>query len=135
VRELFELANGAEPASTMSRTERVARERVEKAKAEMLRHLDDDTALDVLAASRWLQPAITSSRTFAQVEGKPMMLWLRRARIEKAAELIASGRCNVSEAALEVGYRSFSHFSRASAEEKGIQPSRRVAHLGTTSSP
>lgn len=134
VRELFEPANGAEPASTMSRTERVARERVEKAKAEMLRHLDETPPLDVLAASAGCSPHYLS-RTFAQVEGKPMTLWLRRARIEKAAELIASGRCNVSEAALEVGYRSFSHFSRAFAEEKGIQPSRWVAHLGTTSSP
>ena len=51
-------------------------------------------------------------------------LWLRRERIEKAAALLSSGKCNVSEAALEVGYQSFSHFSRAFFEEKGIQPSR-----------
>ena len=134
VRELFEPANGAEPAAAMSRTERVARERVEKAKAEMLRQLDETPPLEVLAAAAGCSPHYLS-RTFAQVEGKPMTLWLRRARIEKAAELIASGRCNVSEAALEVGYRSFSHFSRAFAEEKGVQPSRWVAHLGTTQSP
>lgn len=134
VRELFDPANGAETVAAMSRTERVARERVEKAKTEMLRQLDETPPLEVLAAAAGCSPHYLS-RTFAQVEGKPLTLWLRRARIEKAAELIASGRCNVSEAALEVGYRSFSHFSRAFAEEKGVQPSRWVAHLGTTNSP
>ncbi len=53
-----------------------------------------------------------------------MSLWLRRQRIERAAALIASGRCNVSEAAVEVGYRSLSHFSRAFFEEKGVSPSK-----------
>jgi AraC-like DNA-binding protein len=63
------------------------------------------------------------------VEGLTLSNWLRRARIEKAATLIATGRCNVSEAALEVGYQSFSHFSRAFAEEKGVPPSQWVRRL------
>ena len=45
---------------------------------------------------------------------------------------LPSGAANVSEAAVEVGYRSFSHFSRAFFEEKGVQPSRWVAHLSGT---
>ena len=129
VHELFVSAEVEEPAA-VSRTERAARERVERAKAEMLRQLDEVPTLEALAVAAGCSPHYLS-RTFTQVEGMPLILWLRRARIERASELIASGRCNVSEAALEVGYRSLSHFSRAFAEEKGVPPSKWVAHLGT----
>ena len=54
----------------------------------------------------------------------------RLARVTRRVEAdIATGRCNVSEAALEVGYQSFSHFSRAFAEEKGVPPSQWVRRL------
>jgi AraC-like DNA-binding protein len=129
VRELFEAEENDEPAA-VSRTERVARERVEKAKAEVLRQLDEVPSLESLAVTAGCSPHYLS-RTFTQVEGMPLILWLRRVRIERAAELIASGKCNVSEAALEVGYRSLSHFSRAFTEEKGVPPSKWVAHLGS----
>ena len=48
--------------------------------------------------------------------------WLRRARLEKAAELLASAKCNVTEAAFEVGYSSLSHFSQAFHEMYGCCP-------------
>lgn len=128
IRELFVPDEAEEPAA-VSRTERAARERVERAKAEMLRQLDEVPSLEELAVAAGCSPHYLS-RTFTQVEGMPLILWLRRVRIEKAAELIASGQCNVSEAALEVGYRSLSHFSRAFTEEKGVPPSKWVAHLG-----
>lgn len=128
VRELFVQEEVEEPAA-VSRTERAARERVERAKAEMLRQLDEVPSLESLAVAAGCSPHYLS-RTFTQVEGMPLILWLRRVRIERAAELIASGQCNVSEAALEVGYRSLSHFSRAFTEEKGVPPSKWVAHLG-----
>ncbi len=130
VSELFAPAAPEAP-TAVSRTERVARERVEKAKAELLRQLDEAPSLEALAAAAGCSPHYLS-RTFAQVEGMPLTLWLRRERIERASQLLASGQCNVSEAALEVGYRSFSHFSRAFAEEKGVQPSKWVDHLGTS---
>ncbi|MDB6139344.1 MAG: hypothetical protein JWO94_2416 [Verrucomicrobiaceae bacterium] len=130
VSELFAPAPEIMPAA-VSRTERMARERVEKAKTEMMRQLDEAPSLEMLATAAGCSPHYLS-RTFAQVEGLPLTLWLRRARIERASQLLASGQCNVSEAALEVGYRSFSHFSRAFAEEKGVQPSKWVEHLGAT---
>ena len=37
--------------------------------------------------------------------------YLRQIRMERAAELLRTGQCNVTEAALEVGYSSLSHFS------------------------
>ena len=60
-------------------------------------------------------------------------LFLRRLRIEKAAEKMSSGRMNVSEAALEVGYRSLSHFSQAFRAEKGCSPSEWMRELNSRS--
>ncbi|MBP7949717.1 MAG: helix-turn-helix transcriptional regulator [Verrucomicrobiales bacterium] len=126
VRQLFD--RPAEPKTYATRTRRLARERVDRVKAALCARLDDPPPLDALAVLAGCNQHYLS-RTFTQVEGITLSLWLRRARIEKAAGLIASGTCNVSEAALEVGYRSFSHFSRAFFEEKGVQPSRWVLHL------
>jgi AraC-like DNA-binding protein len=54
--------------------------------------------------------------------GMTIPQFLRRARMERAAELLASGTCNVTEAALEVGYSSMSHFSQAFCETIGCCP-------------
>ncbi len=128
VHELFESSDELD-AAPVSRTERVARERVDRAKAEMLRQLDEVPSLEALALVAGCSPHYLS-RTFTQIEGVPLSLWLRRVRMDRASELLSSGQCNVSEAALEVGYRSLSHFSRAFAEEKGVAPSKWVEHLG-----
>jgi AraC-like DNA-binding protein len=130
VREAFASRDAEDSARLITRTERIAKERVERAKAEFLRHLDETPTLENVAAVAGCSPHYLS-RTFTQVEGLPLVLWLRRVRIDHAAKLLASGQCNVSEAALEVGYRSLSHFSRAFSEEKGVTPSKWVAHLGS----
>ena len=51
-----------------------------------------------------------------------MQQYLRQVRLERAAELLKTGRCNVTEAALEVGYNSLSHFSSAFHEMFGCCP-------------
>jgi AraC-like DNA-binding protein len=129
LRELFtSAADTSSKVDLISRAERAAQERVERIKAHLLKHLDENHDLDTLASAVGCSPHYLS-RTFAQVTGTPLMLWIRRARIDRAAGLIATGRCNVSEAALEVGYRSFSHFSRAFQQEKSVPPSKWIHHL------
>lgn len=110
-----------------TRTKWLAMERVEKVKATLLASLDEPPTLDALASLAGVNPHHLS-RTFTQVEGITLTAWLRKQRIGKAAHLIATGRCNVSEAAIEVGYQSLSHFSRAFLEEKGVAPSRWSEH-------
>ena len=114
----------------VSRTLRTSQERVRRVKEALLERLETPPSLEELAAIAGCA-ASHLSRTFTQVEGLTLSNWLRRARIEHAAALIASGRCNVSEAALEVGYQSFSHFSRAFATVKGVPPSQWVRHLNS----
>ena len=52
-------------------------------------------------------------RIFGAMMGETLNSFTNRLRLEKAAELLRSGRYNVTEAALEVGYNSLSHFSQA----------------------
>jgi AraC-like DNA-binding protein len=53
------------------------------------------------------------SRIFTRQAGKTISVTLRDLRMERAASLLREGRMNVTEAALEVGYSSLSHFSSA----------------------
>ena len=62
------------------------------------------------------------SRIFSTETGQTITQYLRRLRMEKAAELLRSGEYNVTEAALEVGYASPSHFSQAFHEAFGCCP-------------
>jgi AraC-like DNA-binding protein len=64
------------------------------------------------------------SRTFSKKMGLSISAFLRRLRIQKAAALLSSGRYNVTEAALAVGYRSVSAFSRSFCEVIGSCPCR-----------
>lgn len=131
IRSIFRNHTAPEAGTAVSRTLRVARERVQRVKDQLLSRIDAPPSLDELAATVGCNPSYLS-RTFTQIEGVTLSQWLRRIRVEHAATLIASGKCNVSEAALEVGYQSFSHFSRAFAEEKGVPPSQWVRRLGSS---
>ncbi|MCA1964339.1 MAG: AraC family transcriptional regulator [Prosthecobacter sp.] len=114
-----------------TRTRKLALERVAKVREALLSNLENPPALDNLARLCGCHPQYLS-RTFSEVAGTTISLYLRRLRIERAAELISTGRMNASEAALEVGYRSLSHFSQAFRAEKGCPPSlwARSGHLG-----
>ena len=62
------------------------------------------------------------SRTFSAETGMTIPQYLRQLRMERAADLLRTGRCNVTEAALEVGYSSLSHFSAAFHDTYGCCP-------------
>lgn len=108
-----------------TRTRRLALERVAKVRKALLGNLEDPPNLDELARLCGCNPQYLS-RTFSETAGVTISLYLRRLRIERAAEMLANGQANASEAALEVGYRSLSHFSQAFRAEKGISPSEWV---------
>jgi len=112
----------------MSRTKRLAQERVARVREVLKTTYESPPSLAELARVAQCNPHYLS-RTFTAEEGMTISAYLRRVRIEKAAELIASGRCNVSEAALEVGYLSVAHFTRAFALVKGVVPSQWVRVL------
>jgi AraC family transcriptional regulator len=103
------------------RQKRVARERVERAKELLARDLAHPPALEMLGQEVGCSP-FHLSRIFSREVGYTIPQYLRKLRMERAAELLRSGRYNVTEAATEVGYASLSHFSKAFCETIGCCP-------------
>jgi AraC-like DNA-binding protein len=75
------------------------------------------------------------SRTFSQELGMTIPRYLRQLRMESAAKLLLSGKFNVTEAALEVGYSSLSHFSQAFCQTMGCCPNLYPLVKGATTKP
>jgi AraC family transcriptional regulator len=94
------------------RQKRVNRERVDKLKRLLNENLDRPLHLKELSKAIGCSPFYLS-RTFSQETGTTIPKFLRQLRIERAAELLRSGEFNVTEAAMEVGYSSPSHFTKA----------------------
>jgi AraC-like DNA-binding protein len=104
-----------------NRAQKVAAERVTRAKTVVLARLVEPPSLEELGREVGCSPFYLS-RTFTRETGMTISQWVRRARLERAAELLRAGKCNVTEAALEVGYSSLSHFSQAFHEMFGCCP-------------
>jgi AraC-like DNA-binding protein len=104
-----------------TRQKRVARERVDKVKAILARDLENPPTLEQLGREVGCS-SFYLSRLFSQEAGMTVPQYLRKIRMEKAGELLLTGKFNVSEVAIEVGYYSLSHFSRAFCQAMGTCP-------------
>ena len=103
------------------RQKRVARDRVERTKELLARDLANPPSLESLGQEVGCSPFYLS-RIFSREVGLTIPQYLRNIRMQRAAELLRSGRFNVTEAAIEVGYSSLSHFSKAFCETMGCCP-------------
>ena len=103
------------------RRKRVAQERVDRVTALLREHMETPLALEEIARRVGCSPHHLS-RTFSSVTGCTIPQYLRQLRMERAADLLKSGRFNVTETALEVGYSSLSHFIQAFQEVYGCPP-------------
>jgi AraC-like DNA-binding protein len=104
-----------------TRQRRMAKERAERVIAILNRDLASPPTLEQLGKEVGCS-AYHLSRTFSQETGSTIPQYLQRLRMERAAELLRSGKYNVTEAALEVGYSSFSHFSLTFRQTHGCCP-------------
>jgi AraC family transcriptional regulator len=103
------------------RQHRLAAERVEKVIALLREKLAEPPTLEELGRSVGCSP-FHLSRTFSTAAGMTIPQYIRQLRMERAAELLRTGKFNVTEAALEVGYSSLSHFSQVFHETFGCCP-------------
>ena len=103
------------------RQKRVARDRVARTKELLARDLAQPPTLEMLGREVGCSPFYLS-RSFSREVGLTIPQYLRKLRMERAAELLRMGRHNVTEAATEVGYSSLSHFSKAFCETIGCCP-------------
>jgi AraC-like DNA-binding protein len=104
-----------------TRAQRAARERVERVRAILREKMSEPPSLEELGRLVGCSPFYLS-RLFSQEAGMTIQQYLRQVRMERAADLLRAGKCNVTEAALEVGYNSLSHFSSAFHETFGCCP-------------
>lgn len=103
------------------RHQRANRERVDQACFLLSRDLENPPSLEMLAEKVGCS-TFYLSRVFKEQTGVSIPHFLRMKRIEKAAELIRSGKVNVTEAAFTVGYSSLSAFNKAFVEQIGCCP-------------
>ncbi len=103
------------------RQKRVAHERIERTTAILRSHLADPPDIEALGAQVGCSPFYLS-RLFSREMGMTIPQYVRQIRMERAAELLLQGRHNVTEAAMEVGYSSLSHFSKAFCTTIGCCP-------------
>jgi AraC-like DNA-binding protein len=115
------LFESKDPEFFCMRHKRVARDRVVRTKELLMRDLANPPSLEALGQEVGCSPFYLS-RIFSREVGLTIPQFLRNARMERAAELLRSGRYNVTEAATEVGYSSLSHFSKAFCETIGCCP-------------
>lgn len=119
--ECFSLFGSANATDTGQKQDSVSL-RVDKATVWLREHYSEE--LDLRAVSQHVGCAPHYlSRLYRGHTGKTMTQKLREIRIDRAAEMLQNGSHNVTEAALEVGYNSISHFTKAFLLEKGILPS------------
>jgi AraC-like DNA-binding protein len=104
-----------------TRAQRAARDRVERARIILRESLEEPPTLEELGKQVGCSPFYLS-RLFSQEAGMTIQQYIRQIRMERAAELLRTGQCNVTEAATAVGYNSLSHFSSAFHETFGCCP-------------
>ena len=104
-----------------TRQQRLAQERVEQVIYLLKQDLAKPPTLEELGKKIGCSHFYLS-RIFSSQTGKTITQYLRQLRLERAAELLKTGEYNVTEAALEVGYNSLSHFSAAFHETFGSCP-------------
>jgi len=103
------------------RQQRVALDRVEAVQAILRRNVAAAPSLEQISREVGCSPFYLS-RTFSKETGQTIPQYLRQLRMEKSAELLRTGRYNVTEVAMEVGYSSLSHFSQTFHQTFGCCP-------------
>jgi len=105
-----------------SERKRLITRRLEKVILWLKEHLDEPLDLSSMAKSIGCAPHYLSRQFSAEV-GMTISQKLRQLRVDKAAEFLRAGDYNVTEAAVEVGYNSLSHFTKVFILEMGMKPS------------
>jgi AraC family transcriptional regulator len=84
-------------------------------------HLDQSISLQQLAHAVGLSPTYFAARFRAAVGASPRLFVMRR-RIERAKVLLASTRMSMIDVALNVGFRTQSHFTTVFGRQEGATP-------------
>jgi AraC-like DNA-binding protein len=98
------------------------RDKVFHARRILLASIDQPPGLQTLARHVGMSET-KLKQSFKQVFGQPVFEYLRRHRLAVAYDMLINREWNVSEAAIQVGYSSLSHFSQVFRNHFGVSPS------------
>ena len=84
-------------------------------------HLDESLTIPALSRRACLS-ATTFKEAFRQLYGLPVHTWLRKRRMERAAELLHTSGLSLETVAQAVGYSSVSQFAAAFRQQYGVTP-------------
>jgi len=104
-----------------ARQKRLNGERIERVRGILGKCLEHPPTLEELGRDVGVSPFYLS-RLFSEEMAMTIPQYLRRIRMERAAELLREGRHNVTEAAFAVGYSSLGHFSKSFCKVLGCCP-------------
>ncbi len=99
---------------------------VRAVKAVVLANLADVPPIDAVAARAGVSPSRLRA-AFPRLAGQPIATWVRQARLEFAAQLLADTTLSVGEIAARIGYRSPCNFTTAFRRHFGVAPTTRRA--------
>lgn len=97
------------------------RDQIHHAKAILEKQMENPPGLMALAA----EVNLTHTRLnqgFRMVFGTTVFGMLRQIRMARAMFLLRSGRINITQAAMAVGYNNLSHFAKAFRQQFGVNP-------------
>jgi AraC-like DNA-binding protein len=97
-------------------------DRIHHAREILLSQLDNPPSLIDLARQVGLNDC-TFKRGFRQVFGMPAFGYLHHYRLEKARQMLESGKTNIADVAQSVGFASRSYFAAAFRKKFGLNPS------------
>jgi AraC-like DNA-binding protein len=83
--------------------------------------LDKFPSIDVLSKTAMMSSTKLKTK-FKTVYGMKLYEYYNRNRLEKARELLSSGRYSVKEVGLDIGFSNLSNFAKAFKKEFGILP-------------
>ena len=86
-------------------------------------HLDESLTIPALSRRACLS-ATTFKEAFRQLYGLPVHTWLRKRRMERAAELLHTPGLSLEGVAKAVGYSSVSQFAAAFRQQYGVTPGK-----------
>ena len=91
-------------------------------------HLQEKITVREIADSLQLHPSYTNT-FFSQRTGESIKTYIRRRKMQKAAELIQNTNYSLTQIGASLGYFDQSHFSRTFQKETGMSPGRyRILH-------
>lgn len=94
---------------------------VKKAKQFIKQHVNEDISRDSIAQELGIN-AEYLSRLFKKREGKSLIEYIQKRKIEEAAGLLQTNQ-SISEVAIQIGYHNFAYFTQIFKKHTGLTPS------------